>query len=122
VKRKQVAVLVVVTACIAGSLGFLGQRFGDALTAIDDWLTEAGYRLWNEPIGPEWSFYKIAEAALPISLIAAAVLALILIWLVLRELRKAVADHVPRSRIRRRTKRIARGDPTEASAGPKGAV
>ena len=121
-KRKQVAVLVVVTACIAGSLGFLGQRFGDALTAIDDWLTEAGYRLWNEPIGPEWSFYKIAEAALPISLIAAAVLALILIWLVLRELRKAVADHVPRSRIRRRTKRIARGDPTEASAGPKGAV
>ncbi len=122
VKRNQVAVLVVVTAFIAGSPVFFGHRFGDALTAIDDWLTEAGYRLWNEPIGPEWSFYKIAEAALPISLIAAAVLALILIWLVIRELRKAVADHVPRSRIRRRTKNVARGAPTVAPPRPKGAV
>ncbi len=122
VKRNQVAVLVVVTAFIAGALGFLGQRFGDALTAIDAWLTEAGYQLWNEPIGPEWSFYKIAAAALPISMVAVGGLALVLIWLVIRELRKAVADHVPRSRIRRRTKRIARGDPTEAQPRPKGAI
>ena len=122
VKRNQVAVLVVVTACIAGSLGFLGQRFGDASTAVDDWLTEAGYQLSNKPIGPEWAATKIAEAALPITMIAAGGLALILIWLVIRELRKAVADNVPRSRRRRRTKRIARGATTEVSAGPKGAI
>jgi hypothetical protein len=121
-KRNQVAVLVVVTACIAGSLGFLGHRFGDAVTAIDAWLKEAGYQLWNEPIDPEWAATKIAEAALPITMIAAGGLVLILIWLVIRELRKAVADHVPRSRIRRRTKKVARGATTEASAGPKGAV
>jgi len=118
VKRNQVAVLVVVTAFIAGSLGFLGQRFGDTVTAIDAWLKEASYQLWNEPIDPEWAATEVSEAALPITLIAAGGLVLILIWLVLRELRKAVADHVPRSRIRRRTKRIARGDPTETQPRP----
>ncbi len=121
-KRNQVAVLVVVTAFIAGSLGFLGQQFGDTVTAIDAWLKEASYQLWNEPIDPEWAATKIAEAALPITMIAAGGLVLILIWLVIRELRKAVTDHVPRSRIRRRTKRIARGDPTEAQPRPKGAI
>ncbi len=122
VKRKQVAVLVVVTTFIAGALGLLGQRFGNASTAVDDWLTEAGYQLRNEPIGLEWAATKIAGAALPITMIAAGGLALILIWLVIRELRKAVADNVPRSRRRRRTKRIARGATTEVSAGPKGAI
>ncbi len=121
-KRNQVAILVVVTAFIAGSLGFLGQRFGDTVTAIDAWLKEAGYQLWNEPIDPEWAATKIAEAALPITMIAAGGLVLILIWLVIRELRKAVTDHVPRSRIRRRTKRIAQGDHTEAQPRPKGAI
>ena len=121
-KRNQLAVLVVVTAFIAGSLGFLGQRFGDTVTAIDAWLKEASYQLWNEPIDPEWAATKIAEAALPITMIAAGSLALILIWLVLRELRKAVADHAPRSRIRRRTKRIARGNPTEGQPRSKGAI
>ncbi len=121
-KRNQVAILVVVTAFIAGSLGFLGQRFGDTVAAIDAWLKEASYQLWNEPIDPEWAATKIAEAALPITMIAAGGLALILVWLVVHELRKAVADHVPRSRRRRRTKRIARGATTEASAGPKGAI
>jgi hypothetical protein len=122
VKRNQVAVLAVVTAFIAGSLGLLGHRFGDTVTAIDAWLKEASYQLWNEPIDPEWAATKIAEAALPITMIAAGGLALILIWLVIRELRKAVADNVPRSRRRRRTKRIARGATTEVSAGPKGAI
>ena len=121
-KRNQVAVLVVVTAFIAGSLGILGQRFGDTVTAIDAWLKEVAYQLWNEPIDPEWAVYELAEAALPITMIAAGGLVLILIWLVIRELRKAVTDRVPRSRIRRRTKRIARGDPTEAQPRPKGAI
>ncbi len=70
-KRNQLAVLVVVTAFIAGSLGFLGQRFGDTVTAIDAWLKEASYQLWNEPIDPEWAATKIADAALPITMIAA---------------------------------------------------
>ena len=70
-KRNQVAVLVVVTAFITGSLGLLGQRFGDTVTAIDAWLKEAAYQLWNEPIDPEWVVYELAEAALPITVIAA---------------------------------------------------
>ena len=41
VKRNQGAVLAVVTAFIAGSLGFLGHRFGDSVTAIDAWLKKA---------------------------------------------------------------------------------
>lgn len=121
-KRNHVTVLVVVTACIAGPLGFLGHRIGDAFTAIDAWLSEAGYQLWNEPIDTEWVVSKITEAALPITLIAAGGLALVLIWLVLRELRKALTDHLPRSRIRRRTKKVARGGPAEALPKPKGAV
>ena len=110
-KRHLIAVLIVVVALVAGALGLLGHHFDDMSRAVDTWLTEAGYKLQTEPIGPEEATTQIAEAALPITMIAAGGLVLILIWLVLRELRKAVADHVPRSRIRRRKRRIARGDP-----------
>ena len=121
-KRNQVAVLVVVTAFITGSLGLLGQRFGDTVTAIDAWLKEAAYQLWNEPIDPEWVVYELAEAALPITVIAAGGLVLVLIILVLRGLRKVQADHLPGARRRRRTQKVARGDPTEAQSRPKGAI
>ncbi len=118
VKRNQVAVLVVVTAFIAGSLGFLGQRFGDTVIAIDAWLKEAAYQLWNEPIDPEWAVIQIAEAAVPITVLFAGCLVLLLIVVVLRGLRKIRADHLPGARLRRRTKRIARGDPTETQPRP----
>ena len=109
VKRNQVAVLAVVTAFIAGSLGLLGHRFGDTVTAIDAWLKEASYQLWNEPIDPEGAAIEVAEAAVPITLVAAGGLVLVLIWLLLRGLRKVQADHFPGARRRRRTKKVARG-------------
>ena len=122
VKRNHVAVLVVVTACIAGPLGFLGNRIGDGFTAIDAWLSDTGYQLWNEPIDRDWAVSKIAAVVLPLTMIAAGALALMLIWLLQRELRKAVTDHLPRSRIKRRTNKVARGNPTEALQRPKGTV
>jgi len=114
VKRHLIAVLAIVGGLIAGALGFLGTHFGDVSRAVDDWLKEAGYKFQNESIGPEWALTRIAEAAVPITLVAAGGLVLVLIWLVARGLRKGVIDQLPGSRRRRRTKQVAQGHPRRA--------
>ncbi len=104
------------------SLHDIFAAIGDVLSAIGDGLAAAGDQLWNEPIDWEWAFYEFVEVALTGGVIMAGYFILVLAWLALRRLWRSLADHVPWLRIRRRTRRVARGGPAEAPPRPKGDV
>ena len=108
-KRHLLVALSVVAALVAGALTYLGHHLDFVSRRVDIWLREAWHKLENEPIDPEWAVVQVAQAAVPIAVFVAGCLVLLMIVVVLHGLRKVQADHLPGSRRKRRTKKVAQG-------------